>query len=136
MASEGAPPSAEWTLREIKEAIASMLATVNTAAGAGRNLQTLKLNHNATADLLPSVAGKRIYVYAVLAVCTADSMTVNFENGASDNIGGPASFSANGGFQMTVDPPNYVFSTQLGNALRIVIGGTGYVNGFIAYWYE
>jgi len=88
---------------------------------------------NATGTVVAAVPGKRIKVFAIKLVVSAN-MTVAFRDGGSTAIEGNQVLIANSGFVENVDPPAFLFGTSVGNSLDMVVSGVGAVGGRVSYW--
>lgn len=92
---------------------------------------TAPISIAATANVVAGVSGKRIKVLALTVIATAaESVTVN--DGVSSAFTGAMSFAANGGLALSFNPHGY-FETSVGNALRLILGGTNGIEGFVTY---
>jgi hypothetical protein len=98
-----------------------------------KNLKSASFSLASTGNLVAAVSGKRIKVYAVKLVASANC-NVNFRDGASINLEGSMALAANGGFVEFVNPPNFLFATTAGNGLDLVVTGGGTAAGRISYW--
>lgn len=97
------------------------------------DVKSAVIDLSATGDVVAAVAGKQIRVFAVVLVCDA-ALAVNFRDGASTALEGAQAYAANGGRAECVNPPYHLFKTTAGNALALVISGTGNVRGRISYF--
>ncbi len=98
-----------------------------------KSLKSAGFSLSSTGTVVTSVSGRRIKVYAVKLVASAN-MNVNFRDGASANLEGAMALAANGGFVEFVNPPNFLFTTSAGNSLDLVVSGAGIVAGRVSYW--
>ncbi len=99
----------------------------------GKTLQSASFSLSSTGTAISAVAGKKIKVYAVKLIVSA-ALSVNWRDGASPDLEGAQAINTNGGYVETVQPPAYLFSTTAGNALDLVITGTGTAAGRVSYW--
>lgn len=98
-------------------------------------LKAQSFSLSATGNIVPAVSGRRIKVYSVKLVVDA-ALSVNFRSGASTALEGALPLAANGGFVEATTPPNYLFATTAGEALDLVITGTGTASGRVSFWDE
>ena len=103
------------------------------SGGSRKTLKTAVVSISATGTVIAAVTAKRLKIYAVKLVCSAD-LSIKFRDGASTDLEGSQDFLANGGVAEAVTPPEFLFATTAGNRLDLVISGTGTVSGRISYW--
>lgn len=96
-------------------------------------LKTASFSLSATGTVIAAVAGRRIKVHAVKLVVNA-AISVQFRSGASDVLEGAQALAENGGFVEATTPPSFVLATNAGEALDLVITGTGTASGRVSYW--
>lgn len=96
-------------------------------------LKTAPFSLNATGTVVSAVAAKRIKVYSVVLVCSANA-TVNWRDGASTNLEGAMSVVANGGYALACSYPTFLIATTAGNSLDLVVSGGGTAAGRVSYW--
>jgi hypothetical protein len=84
-----------------------------------------------TTSLVAAISGARIRVMALVIVATAAS-TVQLKGATSALTTGAMSLAANGVLVLPYNDDGW-FVTQVGEALNIVVGGTGPVNGSFNY---
>lgn len=101
--------------------------------GSGKVLKTVAFSLGGTATVIAAVPNRIIKVYAVKLIVSA-AMNVNFRDGASTALEGAQAIATNGGYIEQVTPPDYLFSTSLGNSLDLVLSGGGTAAGRISYW--
>ena len=106
-------------------------AVVN--AGAGKTLKTAVIDRATTGTIISAVGGRRIKVYSLRFLVTAD-LTVALRSGSSTLLEGAQDFAARTGVAESVDPPAILYQTALGESLDVVITGTGSVRGVLRYW--
>lgn len=104
-----------------------------TDGGSGKTLKSAVLSLTATGTVVSAVASKRIKVFAVKAICSA-ALSINFRDGGTTALEGVQSIAINGGYTESVNPPNFLFATTVGNSLDLVITGIGTVAGRVSYW--
>jgi hypothetical protein len=102
------------------------------SVGAMKTLKSVAFSRNTTGNIIASVAGKRLKMYAVKLVTDA-ALTLNFRDGASIALEGSMSLEKNGGFIESIEPPAFLFATSQGNGLDLVVAG-GTAAGRISYW--
>ncbi len=108
-----------------------------TDGGAGKTLKSAVINVTATGNVIAAVASNTLQVYAYAYTTSAANMTVTWRDGATTLLSGPYQLGANPfGVAESVNPPAFLFKTGSGNALAIVVGGTGTVGGRVSYWEE
>jgi hypothetical protein len=98
-----------------------------------KTLKSASFSLASTGTVVTAVSGRRIKVYAVKLVASAN-MNVNFRDGAGTNLEGSMALAANGGFVEFVNPPNFLFATTAGNGLDLVASGGGTAAGRVSYW--
>lgn len=101
----------------------------------GIDSQTIKFSKTTTGTVVASVANKRIYVYAIKHVVSANIST-KWRSGASTDLEDNQPYLASGGYIEAVPPPAYLFRTNYGESLDLVVTGTGTASGRISYWIE
>lgn len=103
--------------------------------GPGKSIKSAAFSLASTGTVVDAISGKRIKVFAVKLVVSAD-LTVNFRDGASTDLEGPQPYSAKGGYIENLQVPCFLFGTSAGNSLDLVISGTGTASGRVTYWDE
>ena len=98
-----------------------------------KRLKTASFSLSATGTVVAAVSGKRIKVYAVKLVSSAD-LSVNWRSGGATALEGALPLSTNGGYVEAIEPPEHLFATVAGQSLDLVINGTGTVAGRVSYW--
>jgi len=85
-----------------------------------------------TNTIVPAVAGARIRVMSLVVVATAAATVRLQSHVTTSNKTGTPSLAANGGMVWPYNPDGW-FVTQAGEALDMVVGGTGPVEGTLSY---
>ena len=99
----------------------------------GKTIKSIVVNISATGTVIAAVATKKIKVFAVKLILSAD-LSLNFRDGAATLLEGPMPMLANSGYVESVTPPMFLFCTTAGASLDLVIVGAGSVLGRISYW--
>lgn len=89
-----------------------------------------KISQSASGDVVAAQPGKSIRVLQYL-IRAAGAVDVNFEDGTTD-ISGVASLPANGGEASGFCPVG-IFETPPGNALKLTLGSSVQVSGWLVY---
>jgi len=107
-----------------------------TDGGAGKTLKRLAGSTAATASIIAAVGGKRLKVFAFAVQSRNDTMTVQMRDGAAGSMTS-LQWSLNtreGVVASAINPPGFLFGTTAGNALDLVVTGTGTIHWEVSYW--
>lgn len=100
-------------------------------ASQGRN--RVAFNKTATGDLVAASTGLSYEGFGIEFICSA-ALTIELRDGsAGTTLWGPADFQAGDGMVIRENEYPWLAPTTKGNALRIVITGTGNVGGKLTY---
>ena len=100
-----------------------------------KTFKTAKIDHATLSAnaIVPTVSGKKIKVYAIVLVVSA---AVNCKwQSATNDLSGDMNFGGKGeGYAQAVQPPAFLFATNVGEALNLNLSAGVAVDGIIAYW--
>lgn len=119
-------------------AISVSLPTASPSIVSSSNTLILKSSSfsiTGTTTIIPGVTNKRLRIYAISYI-SGSVASVNFRDGANDNLEGPFAHIANAGRVENINPPYWRWQTSPGNRLDMVYSGLGTVAGSVSYWEE
>lgn len=117
----------------VQVSAANPMPVTSTDGGSGKTVKTATISLSATGHIVSAVSSKRIKVFAIVLNVDA-ALSVNFRSGNSAALQGVMALAANGGYTIAVNPPAFVLQTAAGEALDLVISGTGNACGHVCYW--
>ena len=97
-----------------------------------KNPKTVAFSLSATGVDVSAVTGRRIKVIAYKVVVSA-AISWNWRRGSTD-IEGSQPYLASGGATEVITPPMFLFATDAGEALSLVITGVGTASGRVTYF--
>lgn len=110
--------------------------------GALSTLTSIKVSLTSTGVVIAATPGTRIKVCVAKLICSG-AQTINWRStlatpagATSTELEGAQSFAANGGSVEAVTPPAFLFTTDYGASLDLLISGAGTVAGRITFWLE
>lgn len=99
----------------------------------GKTLKSAPISLVSSGEVVAAVTGKQICVYAIKLIASAAG-TVKFSSNGSTDLEGAQSLAANGGYTETVQPPNYLLATAIGESLNLIITGSTNIGGRVSYF--
>lgn len=110
--------------------------------GALSTLTSIKVSLTSTGVVIAATPATRIKVCVAKLICSG-AQTINWRStlatpagATSTELEGAQSFAANGGSVEAVTPPAFLFTTDYGASLDLLISGAGTVAGRITFWLE
>lgn len=130
-----------WTARLIETVTATISGI--TPPFTAKSIKTVAFSLAATGDAIAAVSSKKIKVLGYSMQSINDTMTAQFRDGGAGALVSQLwTFNAREGVSKPALPPNYwttvvkpiYFETTAGNALQLVITGTGTIKGEVTYF--
>lgn len=110
--------------------------------GALSTMTSIKFSLTSTGTVITAVPFTRFKVCAAKLIVSA-AISVNWRSTiatpagtTSTELEGAQAFAANGGSVECVTPPAFLFTTDYGASLDLLISGAGTVAGRLTYWLE